>query len=510
MKPLLEMHGIVKSYGLVRANDGISLSVYPGRIHGLLGENGSGKSTLMKVLFGIVEADAGSILFRNRELSAHRPGDAIAAGIGMIHQHFTVIDAMSVVDNVMLGWREAGRWLRRDAIRDLVRSTSERYGLDLDPDVLVGDLSLGRRQRVEILKVLLRGADLRVLDEPTSNLSPPEVGALLGIMRRMREEGKAIIFISHKLVEVVDVCDEVVVLRDGQVVGKADIGNTDRTKLAQMMVGRDIAAPLARRPWTTAKPLLDLQALQVPAAQGVTLHDIDVAVSPGEILAIAGIDGNGQLEFAEAVAGLRRPARGKIFLDGVDITRLGVAARIAAGIAYMPADRAQTSLVQPMSVAENLMLRDVARPPFSSGPWLSRGGIAEVAGRLISEFDIRTPSPWLPARRLSGGNQQKIVVARELDRAPRVLVAHQPTWGLDPGAARFVAEQILRLRDGGAAVIYVSSELDEVLAIGDRVGVLSGGRLVGVVPRDQVDVGRIGLMMAGNVGVDPPAAGRAA
>lgn len=498
MKPLLDMHGIVKTYGPVRANDGISLTVPPGCILGLLGENGSGKSTLMKVLFGMVAPDAGSILFKGKELSGHTPGEAIATGIGMIHQHFMLIEAMTVTENIMLGWQAAGRWLRRDAIRDLLRETSARYGLDLDPDALVADLPLGRRQRVEILKALLRGADLLVLDEPTSNLSPPEVTALLQIMQRLRDEGKSIIFISHKLGEVMEICDDIVVLRDGKVAGRTTAANTDRTALARMMVGRDIAAPLQRRPSTGSTTLLSLRGVATAADQGVALKDISIDVAAGEILAIAGVDGNGQLELAEAIAGLRRLSAGRILLDNTDLSQAGIAARVAAGVAYMPADRAQTSLVQGMSIAENLMLRDSARPPFSRGPWLSRAGLAAAAKRLVAAFDIRTPSAELQAKQLSGGNQQKIVVAREIDRGPRLLIAHQPTWGLDPGATRFVMDSILALRDSGAAVIYISSELDEVLSIGDRIGVLFDGRLVGVVPRDAVDVGRIGLMMAGS------------
>jgi simple sugar transport system ATP-binding protein len=506
MKPLLDMHGIVKTYGPVRANDGISLAVLPGRILGLLGENGSGKSTLMKVLFGMVAPDAGSILFKGKELSGHTPGDAIAAGIGMIHQHFMLIEAMTVTENVMLGWNRAGRWLRRDAIRTLLKDTSARYGLDLDPDAMVGDLPLGRRQRVEILKALLRGADLLVLDEPTSNLSPPEVSALLQIMRRLRDEGKAIIFISHKLGEVLEVCDEVVVLRDGKVAGQTAVAGTDRGTLARMMVGREIAAPLQRRPNASGAARLSVQGLNTAAGSGMALKDITVDVAAGQILAIAGVDGNGQLELAEAIAGLRRPVSGRILLDGTDLSRSGIAGRVAAGIAYMPADRAQTSLVQSMTIAENLMLRDSARPPYARGVWLDRGGLTAAAQRLIGAFDIRTPSADLTARQLSGGNQQKIVIAREIDRGPRVLIAHQPTWGLDPGATRFVMDRVLALRDSGAAVIYISSELEEVLSVGDRIGVLFDGRLVGVMAREAIDVGKLGLMMAGSLA----AAGRAA
>jgi general nucleoside transport system ATP-binding protein len=512
MKPLLDMHGIVKTYGPVRANDEVSLVVPPACIVGLLGENGSGKSTLMKVLFGMVQPDAGGILFKDKELSGHTPGDAIAAGIGMIHQHFMLIEAMTVTDNVMLGWEDAGRWLRRDAIRQLLKETSARYGLDLDPDAIIGDLPLGRRQRVEILKALLRGADLLVLDEPTSNLSPPEVTALLQIMRRLRDEGKSIIFISHKLGEVIDVCDEVVVLRDGRVTGRTPVAGTDRASLARMMVGRDIGAPPQRTSLPGNRTRLSLREISTSPGMGIALDRIAIDIAAGEILAIAGVDGNGQLELSEAIAGLRPLTQGSIQLDGEEMANSGTAARVSKGIAYMPADRARTSLVQDMSIAENLMLRDFRKPPFSRGPWLEKAGLAAAAQRLIAAFDIRTPSASLAAKQLSGGNQQKIVVAREIDRNPRVLIAHQPTWGLDPGATRFVMDSILELRDRGAAVIYISSELEEVLTMGDRIGVLFDGRLAGVMPRAEVDVARIGLMMAGSSLDDPavPLAGHAA
>lgn len=299
-----------------------------------------------------------------------------------------------------------------------------------------------------------------------------------------------------------EICDDIVVLRDGKVAGRTVAADTDRAALARMMVGRDIAAPLQRQPASQTVTLLSLQNIATVADQGVALKDISINVAAGEILAIAGVDGNGQLELAEAIAGLRHLSAGRILLDGADLSRAAIVTRVAAGIAYMPADRAQTSLVQGMSIAENLMLRDSARTPYARGPWLSHAGLAAAAKRLVAAFDIRTPSADLEARQLSGGNQQKIVVAREIDRGPRLLIAHQPTWGLDPGATRSVMDSILALRDSGAAVIYISSELDEVLSIGDRIGVLFDGRLVGVVPRDAVDVGRIGLMMAGSLGGD--------
>ncbi len=495
MTALLEMRGIEKAYGPIRANAGIDFDVPPGCVVGLLGENGSGKSTLMKILFGMVPADAGGILFKERELSHHTPGIAIAAGIGMVHQHFMLFDAMTVTENVMLGLGQAGGALSRKKTAAAVRSTSERYGLDLDPDAIVGDLPLGRRQRVEIVKTLMRGADLLILDEPTSNLSPPEIGQLLRIVRRLREEGRSIVFISHKLGEVIEICDRVVVLRDGRVVGSRETGDASRADLARLMVGRDVTAPLSRadRPAGDVELALDdILLAGHPDGAG-----IGFTIRGGEVLALAGVDGNGQLELAETIAGLQRPRRGRISIGRRDMTRAGVDARTVAGLAYIPADRALTSLVPTLSIAENLMLRDSRRPPISHHGWLDRAGLAASAARAIADYAIRAPSGSVAASRLSGGNQQKIVVAREIGRAPRILIAMQATWGLDPAAARFVMEQVLRLRDAGAAILYISSELEEVLALGDRIGVMSRGRVVDIVPRAAVDIGRIGLVMGG-------------
>ena len=495
--PLLQMRGIAKSFGAVRANDGVDLDVAAGQILGLLGENGSGKTTLMKVLFGMLRPDAGRIIFRGTELSNHHPSQAIALGIGMVHQQFMLVEQMTVAENVMLGWDRAGRWLAAAEIANEIRQTSQRYGLDLDPEALVSNLSLGRRQRVEILKALLRGAELLILDEPTSNLSPPEIDGLLAVMRRLRTEGKATIFISHKLGEVLAICDDVIVLRDGRLAGRRPVAAATRAELARMMVGRDVTDPLSRGEQKLGTPLLSIEQLTVPDAGGTPrLRDVSFEVRGGEVLAIAGVDGNGQIELVEALAGLRS-SWGRIAVAGKDVTRQSVAARVAAGLSYIPPDRAQTSMVASMSIADNLALRDVKRRPFSRAAWLSRTAIAANGKRLIESYAIRAPGPATLARQLSGGNQQKVVVAREIDRGPQVLVALQATWGLDPGATRFVLEQVLALRAAGAAILYISSELEEVLAIGDRIGVLHAGRLVGLIERNDVELEAICLMMAG-------------
>jgi simple sugar transport system ATP-binding protein len=504
---MLRMQGISKSFGAVHANRSIDLDVAAGRIVGLLGENGSGKTTLMNVLFGMVRPDAGTIVFKGRPLRGHTPRRAIAAGIGMIHQHFMLVPAMTVTENVMLGWDATGRWLRHAEVAARIRSASGAYGLGLDPAARVEALPLGAQQRVEIVKAILRGAELLVLDEPTSSLSPPEIAGLLDVLRRLRDEGRSVIFISHKLGEVLDVCDEVVVLRDGEVAGRAEAAGISRRELARLMVGRDVGAPIERGTRALGDERLVVADLNAVDANGIErLRAVSFSVRAGEVLALVGVDGNGQAELARIVAGMDRPTRGAVFVDGADVTTGGVAARRAAGVAHVPADRATTGLVAEMTIAENLALRGFAQPPLRRGPWLDRGAIESLARERIAEFAIRAPGPGTAARALSGGNQQKIVLARELGARPTVLVAEQPTRGLDPGATRFVIDQVLALREAGGAVLYISTELEEALLVADRIGVLYRGRLVGLVRRDDVDLSRLGLMMAGALDEAPDAA----
>src|SRR5580704_12843123 len=392
--PMLEMQGICKRYPAVAANENINLSVAHAQIVGLLGENGSGKSTLMKILFGMVRPDSGTIRFKGETLSGHAPRDAIRAGIAMIPQHFMLVEAMTVVENVMLGWEKAGRWLQEREVARLIRSTSQEYGLDLDPGALVGDLSFGKRQRLEIVKALLHGAELLVLDEPTSNLSPPEVTALLAVMRRIAGDSRSIIFITHKLAEVFEICEEVTVLRDGKNVDSCRTLDTTRNDLAMMMVGREFASPTPRVERTLGAKVMEVNGLTRQESSGFQrLDDVTFSIREGEILAIAGVDGNGQTELVEVIAGLQKPTSGRVALDGRDITKKGVTDRLRAGLAYIPVDRTTTSLVLGMSVAENLGLRDFAQPPLRRGLRLNHAAFRSRAIARISEFAIRGDGP---------------------------------------------------------------------------------------------------------------------
>ena len=490
---LLEMRGIVRTFGSVRANDNIDLTVHSGEILGLLGENGSGKSTLMKILYGMLPPDGGDIRFRDAPLNAATPFEAIKAGIAMIHQHFMLIEAMTVTENIMLGWPGGAQILKQKQMAEHIREASKRFGLDLDPNARISSLSLGRRQRVEILKAILRDAELLILDEPTSNLAPMEVRELLDIMRRLRSEGKGIVFISHKLPEVLDVCDRVVVLRAGRLAGEAAVAGVSREQLAEMMVGRSVSMPRVEE----SEPQRGYPQLSVRGLAAAGLSPITFDLRGGEILGIAGVDGNGQLELAEALAGLRTILQGVVLIGGQDATQTSVTERVQLGLAYLPADRSHTALVKSMTVLDNLMLRDSTRAPYGTGGVLTpKAGFAKAA-ELMARYDIRAPSPDFIVGQLSGGNQQKVVIARELDRAPTAVVAHQATWGLDPGATRFVLDRMIALRQQGAAIIYISSELEEILSISDRIAVMAGGAFAGVTPNRNVDLRQIGLWMSG-------------
>ncbi len=480
------------------ANDHIDLIVEPGQIHALLGENGAGKSTLMNVLYGLSEPDDGEILVDGKAVCFRGPGDAIKAGIGMVHQHFMLVPVFTVAENVVLGDERVRRlgWLDRRRIRREVAELSERYGMPVDPDAVVEDLPVGVQQRVEIIKALLRDAEVLILDEPTAVLIPQEIDELIKVMRALRESGKSIVFITHKLKEVKAVADTITVIRRGQVVGSADPG-TSEAELASMMVGRNVVLQVDKAPARPGAQVLRIVGLSVDSELGHRVVDqVSLDVQAGEILAVAGVQGNGQNELVEALLGLRRPVAGSVTVDGRDITGATPKQVLRAGVGYVPEDRQHDGLVAEFSVAENLVLDQYDTAPFAAGVSLQRQALRANAQQQVSEFDIRTSSIDSPVGTLSGGNQQKVVVARELARSLKLMIVSQPTRGVDVGSTEAIHRRIVQARDNGVAVVIVSSELDEVIALADRIAVMCGGRIVGVLPagasRDE-----IGLMMAG-------------
>ncbi len=493
--PVLHLRGITKRFGALTANDNITLDIVPGRIHCLLGENGAGKSTLMNVLFGLLEADEGEIALGDEPLKVKGPREAMDAGIGMVHQHFMLIPVFTVAENMVLG-REpgAGGMLDLRQARETVRALSERYRLDVDPDALVEDLPVGLQQRVEILKALAGGARYLIFDEPTAVLTPQEIDELMVVMRALRDEGRAIVFITHKLREVKAVADDITVIRRGAVVGTAD-PSADETELAAMMVGRPVSLKVDKDAPKLGDERLRLEGLTVASPSGaVAVDDLSLTVRGGEIVCIAGVQGNGQTELAEALLGTLPVASGKVFLDGVDVTDATPAQTIRAGLGFVPEDRRRDGFVGEFSIAQNLVLNNL--PSFSKRGNLELARIAQNAADRIEEFDIRSESGAQPVKSLSGGNQQKVVLARELSRDLSLLLASQPTRGVDVGAIEFLHQRIVEERDKGTAVLIVSTELDEVESLADRIAVMYRGRVVGIVPPDTPrEV--LGLMMAG-------------
>jgi general nucleoside transport system ATP-binding protein len=507
----LELRGITKRFGPLVANDGISLSVAPGQVHALLGENGAGKSTLMNVLYGLMQPDEGEIVVDGTPVSFNSPKDAIAVGIGMVHQHFMLVPVFTVAENVTLGIERADRvgLLDRRRTRREVADLSHRYGLDVDPDALVEDLPVGIQQRVEIVKALVRQANVLILDEPTAVLTPAETEELFRIVRQLRDGGTSIIFISHKLREVQAIADTITVLRRGAVVGQTE-PSASADELAAMMVGRNVQLRVSKEPAKPGAAVLEVADLTVRGDDGRTWVDgLSFDVRAGEILGIAGVQGNGQTELCEALMGLRPAAGGAVTLNGRNLTRATPRARLRAGIAYVPEDRTEDGLVGSFSVSENLILDLYDRKPFASGINLNLPAIAKNAAERISEFDVRTGSPATPAGTLSGGNQQKVILARELGREHKVLIASQPTRGLDVGSIEFVHRRIIERRDDGVAVIIVSSELDEIYALADRIAVMYEGKITGFRDPD-VPAAELGRLMAGGADADPGEAEAAA
>jgi len=495
----LELRGITKRFGPLVANDRINLAVAPGQVHALLGENGAGKTTLMNVLYGLLQPDEGEILLDGKAAAFHSPKDAIAAGIGMVHQHFMLVPVFSVAENVTLGIEETnhrtGLLDRRKTRRD-VRDLSRRYGLEIDPDAMVENLPVGIQQRVEIVKALVREATVLILDEPTAVLTPAETEDLFRIIRQLKDGGTSVVFISHKLKEVQAIADTITVLRRGAVVGERPPSATE-DELAALMVGRNVQLRVSKEAAKPGEAVLDVTDLTVADETGrVWVDGMSFQVRAGEILGVAGVQGNGQTELCEALMGLRPTAAGQVTLDGRDLTHATPAQRLRAGLAYVPEDRQEDGLIGSFSVANNMVLDQYNRPPFASGINLNLGAIASRAAELVTEFDVRTTSAAAPVGTLSGGNQQKVILARELGQEHKVLVASQPTRGLDVGSIEFVHRRIVEQRDRGVAVLIVSAELDEIYALADRIAVMYEGKITGFRP-PTVPAEELGRLMAG-------------
>ncbi len=507
MPPVLEARQITKRFPGVLANDGVDFQLQAGEIHALLGENGAGKTTLMNILYGLYRPDAGEIRIKGQPISLSDPCDAIEHGVGMVHQHFMLVPVMTVAENIMLGAEQPTRQtaflgplshLDRRTVIEKVRRLSTRYGLAIEPEAYVHALPVGVQQRVEIIKALYREADILILDEPTAVLTPQEAEDLFKVMRSLVAQGVSIIFITHKLKEVLAVADRITVMRGGRVVGSTTPAEATEASLAAMMVGRHVILQVEKEPARPRAPVLRVADLHVqddrrtPAVRGV-----DFEVCAGEVLGIAGVQGNGQTELVEAIAGLRRAQSGHIWIEDTDIANAAPRQVLERGVAHIPEDRQKRGLVLSYPVSDNLILSTYYRPPFAHSILLQADAIQENADRRIREYDIRTPSAATLVQTLSGGNQQKVIVARELSRPVKLLVAAQPTRGLDVGSIEFIHKRIIQERDAGCAVLLVSAELDEILALADRVAVMFKGTILKILPIQEATRERVGLLMAG-------------
>ena len=504
-EPVLRLVGISKRFPGVLANDKVDFELAPGEIHALLGENGAGKTTLMNVVYGLYKQDEGQIFIDGRQVEIHDPNDALARGIGMVHQHFMLVPVMTVTENMMLG-HETTRGLPLGPLSGLdpervaeeIKALGDKHGLSIEPEAYVRDLSVGEEQRVEIVKALYRGAEVLILDEPTAVLTPQEAEDLFAIMRSLIGEGKSIIFITHKLKEVLAIADRITVLRDGRVVGTTEPSKTTEDELATMMVGREVILQVEKGPAEPGEAVLEVQNLQVrDLREQLAIRGISFRVRAGEILGIAGVQGNGQAELVEALTGLAPVESGRILINGQETTNLRPRIITETGIAHVPEDRHKHGLVLAYPLDENLVLQTYYLPPFAKRTFLQPKEVRKNAVRLIQEFDVRTPSVRTHAGSLSGGNQQKVIVARELSRDIRLLIANQPTRGLDVGSIEFIHRRIVEKRDEGVGVLLVSSELDEILGLSDRIAVMYAGEILAVMPAEEATKERLGLLMAG-------------
>jgi simple sugar transport system ATP-binding protein len=502
MKPILELKGITKSFPGVLANDNIDLTLNKGEIHALLGENGAGKSTLMNILYGLYDPDEGEIFVNDEKISVASPRDAIAHGIGMVHQHFMLIPVFTVTENVMLGdeTTRAGGFLDRKSPAARIREISDEYHLEVDPNSYVRDLPVGVQQRVEIIKLLYREADILILDEPTAVLTPQEVDELFTIMRSLVDSGKSIIFITHKLREVLTFADRITVIRGGKVVGTTTPTEADQNDLAAMMVGRDVSLEVNKAPAQVKDKVLEVKDLVVlDDLNSVAVNKVSFDVRGGEIVGIAGVQGNGQTELVKAITGLSHPTEGELDLLGHDITRATPRTITEIGSAHIPEDRQMDGLVLTATIADNLVLNTYYLEPFAKNVLIQEDKVLENAEKIIENFDVRTPSALIPVGSLSGGNQQKVIVGREFSRQIKFLVASQPTRGLDVGSIEYIHNRLIEKRDDGCAILLVSTELDEIMELSDRIAVMFEGEIIAVVDAEGATKEQIGLLMAGVV-----------
>ena len=498
--PALEVRNITKRFPGVLANDRVNLRLEKGEVHALLGENGAGKSTLMNIIYGLYSPDEGEIFIDGKAATIKNPHDAIAQGIGMVHQHFMLVPVFTVAENIVLGSEVTkGTSLDMREAQKRIRELSQKYGLEVDPNAVVEDLPVGIQQRVEILKALYREAKILVLDEPTAVLTPQETSELFEIMKQLTSKGVSIIFISHKLKEVLYIANDVTVMRRGQVVGSTKPEETDEKGLAEMMVGREVLLEVDKKPANLRGVVLDVQDLTITDERHVeVVKSVSFQVQAGEILGIAGVQGNGQTELAEALTGLREFSQGTITLNKQAAPSLNPRALIELGLAHVPEDRQKHGLVLPYHIGDNGVLCTYYKAPFAKGMQRNEKAIIHNADRLIERFDIRTPGPHVPTGNLSGGNQQKVIVAREFSRDVHLLVANQPTRGLDVGSIEYIHRQIIEMRDQGVAVLLISAELDEILSLADRVAVMFHGKIVKILDADKTSRSEIGLLMAGS------------
>ncbi|HPZ16127.1 MAG TPA: ABC transporter ATP-binding protein [Sphaerochaeta sp.] len=498
MSHVIEMLNIRKEFPGIVANDDITLQVREGEIHAILGENGAGKSTLMSILFGLYHADRGVIKVRGKEVHIHNPNDANDLGIGMVHQHFQLVQNFTVTENIILG-KEGGFFLDRKSASRRIAALSAQYGLNIDPDMVIEDISVGMQQRVEILKMLYRDANILIFDEPTAVLTPQEIVDLIQIMRNLVKEGKSIILITHKLAEIKEVADRCTIIRRGKLIGVVDVDDTSVATMASMMVGRPVSFKVEKKPAQRGRDILEVRDLNVLNNKRLLgVKGFSLTVKAGEIVGIAGVDGNGQSELIEAITGLRPIESGSVIVDGNDITHADVRRRNEVGVGHIPEDRQKRGLVMSSSLADNVAVKEYYRPPFSKRGILDAAYLGDYAQEVIDRFDVRSGEGiYSLAGKLSGGNQQKLIVGREISGASELLIAVQPTRGLDVGAIEYIHSQLVAHRDKGYAVLLVSFELDEIFNLSDRIAVMFGGELVDIVKTEETNEDEVGLMMAG-------------